>query len=373
VSAPLTRLVSVSISQGPGGSPSANPGVKSGPAARPPLPWPVGSVTGVGSLPGSDPDEAMRIVVGELDAFPHLAELPAGGVGADLVGRGAAHLAGLHVEVHPSGWRFAAHAGADERRARSMLARDLDVLEEHTQGFAGPLKIQVAGPWSLVSSIELRHGDKALADPGAVRDVTAALAEGIAGVAGDVARRVPGAIVVVQLDEPLVPAVLLGRVPTASGFSTLRAIDPAGARAGLQVVVDAVTSAGAIPIAHCCAPAPPVGLFVESGMRAVSVDATLLTEADDDAIGEAVEDGVGFFLGLIPSLDVDPMPHIYELVGPARRLWSRLGFEPERLARDVVVTPTCGLAGASPSWPAMAYGSCREAAMVLLEQPEENA
>jgi Cobalamin-independent synthase, Catalytic domain len=365
VSAPFTRLVTVSISQGPNANRAA--------AMRPPLPWQVGSATGVGSLPGSDPDEAMRIVVGELDAFPHLAELPAAGVGADLVGRGAAHLAGLHVEVQPSGWRFAAHAGADERRARSMLARDLDVLEEHTQGFAGPLKIQVAGPWSLVSSIELRHGDKALADPGAVRDVTAALAEGIAVVARDVAHRVPGAIVVVQLDEPLMPAVLLGRVPTASGFSTLRAIDPVGARAGLQIVVDAVTSAAAIPVAHCCAPAPPVALFVESGMRAVSVDATLLAETDDDAIGEAVEAGVGFFLGLIPSLDVDPMPHIYELVGPARRLWSRLGFDPERLARDVVVTPTCGLAGASPSWPATAYRSCREAAMVLLEQPEESA
>ena len=170
-----------------------------------PLPWPSGSATGVGSLPGVDPDEAMRLVTGELDAFPHLVELPAAGVGADMIGRGAAHLIDLHVDVQPSGWRFAAHAGADERRARGMLARDLDVLEEHTQGFVGPLKLQVAGPWTLASSLELRHGDKALADVGAVRDITAALAEGIAGVATDVGKRVPGAAVVVQFDEPLLP------------------------------------------------------------------------------------------------------------------------------------------------------------------------
>ncbi|HTC68804.1 MAG TPA: methionine synthase [Acidothermaceae bacterium] len=336
-----------------------------------PFPWPPGSATGVGSLPGVDPDEATRIVVGELAAFPHLVELPAAGVGADMVGRGAAHLVGLHVDVQPSGWRFAAHEGADERRARAMLARDLDVLEEHTQGYAGPLKIQVAGPWTLVSSLELHYGDKALADPGAVRDITAALAEGIGQVARDVARRVPGATVVVQFDEPLLPAALVGRVPTASGFGTLRIVESSRARDHLRTVVDAVVAAGAVPIAHCCASSPPIGLFAEAGMRAVSVDATLLTERDDDAIGEAVEAGVGLFLGLIPSLDADPLPRAVELASPARRLWSRLGFAPEHLARDAVVTPTCGLAGASPSWPKMAYHASIEVARVLLEAPEE--
>jgi len=54
-------------------------------------------------------------------------------------------------------------------------------------------------------------------------------------------------------------------------------------------------------------------------------------------------------------------------------LWSRLGFAPENLTRDVVVTPTCGLAGSSPAWPRTAYRLCREAATVLLEAPEENS
>jgi hypothetical protein len=54
-------------------------------------------------------------------------------------------------------------------------------------------------------------------------------------------------------------------------------------------------------------------------------------------------------------------------------LWSRLGFDPEHLARDVVVTPTCGLAGSSPAWPALAYRACRQAATVLLEAPEETS
>ena len=80
-------------------------------------------------MPGTDLGEAMRIVAGELDAFPHLVELPAAGPGAGLIGRAVAHLADLHTEFTVSGWRFAAHAGRDERRARAGLSRDLDVLE----------------------------------------------------------------------------------------------------------------------------------------------------------------------------------------------------------------------------------------------------
>jgi hypothetical protein len=346
------------------------PGVAAAPS-RPPLPWAPGSATGVGSLPGTDPDEAMRLVTGELEAFPHQPELPNSGVGADLVGRGAAHLVALHVDVQPSGWRFVDRAGADERRARSMLARDLDVLEEHTQGFVGPLKLQVAGPWTLASSLELNHGNKALADVGAVRDITVALAEGIAAVAREMGRRVPGAAVVVQLDEPLLPSALLGRVPTASGFGTLRAIESTTAVERLRVVVEAIVTEGATPIVHCCAPEPPFALFVEAGLRAVGVDATVLTQRDDDAIGEAIEAGVALFLGLVPSLDVDPLPPVRELALRAQRLWSRLGFTPERLAHDVVVTPACGLAGASPTWPRTAYAACLEVARVLLEAPEE--
>ena len=43
-------------------------------------------------MPGTDPAEAMRIVLGELPDLPHLAELPARGPGADLTGRTAALL-----------------------------------------------------------------------------------------------------------------------------------------------------------------------------------------------------------------------------------------------------------------------------------------
>lgn len=45
------------------------------------FPWPPASATGVGSLPGTDPAEALRLVFGELPDLPHLTELPARGPG----------------------------------------------------------------------------------------------------------------------------------------------------------------------------------------------------------------------------------------------------------------------------------------------------
>ena len=48
----------------------------------------------------------MRNVVGELPDLPHLPELPARGAGADLIGRTAALLSDLRVDLQPGGWRL---------------------------------------------------------------------------------------------------------------------------------------------------------------------------------------------------------------------------------------------------------------------------
>ncbi len=105
-------------------------------------------------MPGTDPAEAMRVVAGELPGFPYLPELPARGPGADITGRTAALLIDIPVETTPRGWRLAERPGRDLARARSMLSNDLDVMEEELQGYVGPLKIQVCGPWTLAATLE---------------------------------------------------------------------------------------------------------------------------------------------------------------------------------------------------------------------------
>jgi hypothetical protein len=329
------------------------------------FPWADASATGVGSHPGEDHREALRVVFGELPALPYVPELPARGVGADLVGRTAALLVELPVEVQPSGWRFTDRPGRDYKRARDHLVRDLDGLEEVSQEYVGPLKVQACGPWTFAGAVELRYGDKALADTGAVRELAESLAEGLRQHVADVRRRVPGATeIVLQLDEPGLPGVLTGTVPTASGFGRLRAVDPQVARDRLREVLS-----GHFGVVHCCAPDVPFEVIRTAGARGLSLDASLLRRRDEEQIGEIIEAGVAFFLGVVPGVDTR-LPDKGAVARPAIELWRRLGFPVERLASQVVLTPRCGLAGASPAYARAALARCREAAQVLREDPE---
>jgi len=330
----------------------------------------VGLATGVGSLPGTDPAEAARLVLGELPGLPHLPELPARGPGADLVGRGTVLLAELFADIQPAGWRLTARPGVESRRAHDLLARDLDAFEEAAPAYRGPVKVQAAGPWTLAAALELPRGDKVLGDAGALRDVAAALAQGLSDHLADLRRRLPGARFLVQLDEPSLPGVLAGRVLTASGLGGLPVPDAALAVDHLATVVAAIVGAGAVPLVHCCAPDPPLRLFVDAGARGISVDASVLTWRDDDPIGEAVESGVALLLGLVPSTEPPERRSTRQLVAPAQELWRRLGFPAARLTEVVVVTPTCGLAAASPAWARQALTAVRRCAEALVDDPD---
>ena len=104
-------------------------------------------------MPGEDPSESARAILGELPVLPFLPELPARGAGADLTGRTTALLADLYVDLQPSGWRMTPRPSRDGQRAKDWLARDLDALEE--SGVVPPaLKVQCAGPgrWPRWSS-----------------------------------------------------------------------------------------------------------------------------------------------------------------------------------------------------------------------------
>ncbi|MFC9584186.1 methionine synthase [Streptomyces yangpuensis] len=322
--------------------------------------------TGVGSLPGGDAREAARTATGSFEDFPYLPELPARGPGADMIGRSTGLLVDMYAHVEPSGWRISDRPGRDTRRARSWLGEDLDALEEFTQGYTGRLKVQAVGPWTLAAALELHGGEAMLQDAGACRDLVGSLAEGLREHLADVRKRIPGADVVLQLDEPSLTAVLLGRVRSASGYRTYRAVDR-------QVVEGALRDLFAVHdgevIVHSCAPEVPFGLLRRAGATGVSFDFSLLTEREDDAVGEAVEGGTKLFAGVVPGTD-GPLSDPGGSVMGVRKLWRRLGLAPGTLAESVVVTPSCGLAGASPAYARAVQAHCVRAARSLADNPE---
>ncbi|WP_435204521.1 methionine synthase [Micromonospora sp. bgisy143] len=328
-------------------------------------PWPAGAATGIGSLPGTDIAEAQRVVLGELPDLPHLPELPARGPGADLIGRSAGLLVELPVELYAGRWRVAPRPGRDLRRARDLMERDLDQLTEQAEGYAGPIKVQAGGPFTLAASLELPIGGRLLRDPGAVRDLTGSLAEGLREHVAAVARRLPQASVLLQLDEPSLPTVLAGRVPTESGLGAYRAVESADAAALLRTVVDAV----AVPtVVHCCAPDVPLELIRSTGAVAVALDLDLVT--DLDPLGEAIDAGLGLLAGAAPAgpPSAGGAPTSGQIAERVRRVWDRLGFPRRQLARQVVVTPACGLAGATPQYARAVLAACRDAGRRFTEE-----
>lgn len=338
------------------------------------FPWPAGCATGVGSLPGTDPAEAMAVVLGELPDLPHLPELPARGAGADITGRAAAMLVGMPVETTPAGWKLAARPGREQRRAAGLLSADLDAAHEAAESWAGPFKVQVCGPWTLAATLELpRSQNLALADPGAVADLTASLAEGVAAHVAQVRARIPGATVLLQLDEPALPGVLAGSVPTASGLSRLAPVDATVASAALRAVFDA---AGAFSVVHCCARGIAFSILKESGAGAVSFDAGLLRREDDDWLAEVAEAGLGLLVGVVKAPQgsgAGPPGSPKDTGSGVVDVWRRIGLPAAGLERQVVLTPACGLAGSSPAGARAVLARCREAARLLPELIEEGA
>lgn len=329
-------------------------------------PWPAGAATGIGSLPGTDIAEAQRLVLGELPDLPHLPELPARGPGAELIGRSAGFLVDLPVELYAARWRIAGRPGRDLRRTLDLLERDLDRLTEEADGFAGTIKVQSAGPFTLAAGIERPTGGWMLRDSGAVRDLTESLAEGLREHVRQIHRRLPRATVLLQLDEPSLPAVLAGRIRTESGLGTYRPVEATAATAALRTVVAA---AGVPVIVHCCASDVPLGVIHAAGAAAVAVDLSLV-EPLLDPLGEVLDAGLGLLAGAVaatPSPDRRP-PTSAQVADRVRQLWHRLSFPAGRLAEQVVVTPACGLAGATPAYVRAVLAACRDAGRRLVEE-----
>lgn len=316
-----------------------------------------GNATGIGSLPGTDIGEAVRFTFGELP-LPYLPELPGRGPGTDMIGRTAGLLVEMPVELYTGRWRIAGRGGIDARRTRDWWLRDLDALADQAGEYRGPLKVQAAGPWTLAASIELPHGQAVLSDHGAARDLAASLAEGLRRHVADLVRRVPGAEVIVQIDEPSLPAVLSGAVRTASGLHTYRSVSA-------QVARDALTAVAqfAPTIFHCCAQDAPLELFREAGAAGIAIDLDLVRL---DPLGEAIDAGLTLLAGVAPTTGTRA-PASADLSDRVRQTWRSLGFSESQLAQQVVVTPACGLAGATPAYARAVQLACVEAARRLLD------
>jgi len=318
--------------------------------------------TGIGSWPGMDMADAIKIAFAECPDLPYLPELPARGPHAQLIGRSTAFLAGLAVDLQAAGWRLTDASSRDHRLAISMLRSDLDVLEELAQGYQGTIKLSVAGPWTLAAMMERPRGDRVLGDRGARRDLSQSLAEGISQLVAEVNRRLPDIDPLIQLDEPMLPAVLGGAIATASGLLRHRAVEVSEVSGAIIHVVDRLAPTPVV--VHCCAAGVPVELLRPAGVTGVLVDIDRLSSADWDEVGASLEAGVWIGMGALPTDQaLSPDQVARRVLLPLRDL----GLEPPVAAR-VAITPACGLASSPRGAAVRALQTLRSAARIVDEQ-----
>jgi len=330
------------------------------------------TATGVGSWPGSSAREAAEVVVGELHHLPHLVELPSRGIGADLIGRAGALLVDIGIDTVPRGYRIAPGRSSVTRRAASLLDEDIDALEEawETVGLRGgerTVKVQAPGPVTLAAHLELPGGHRAITDPGAVRDLTRSLAEGVATLRAQLMRRLETAVVV-QFDEPSLPAALAGRL---TGVTSLSPVHPVDETVVIELLDECVAVVGGDVAVHSCASGLPWKLLQRSLIAAVSVDVQTLTAADLDGVGEFVESGRTVLLGAVPTAGSGAAPSsAAQIATTVAGVTDRLGFGRAVLRDRIGVTPACGLAAATPAWARAAIELAQRAADAFAADPD---
>lgn len=281
-----------------------------------------------------------------------------------MIGRAAARLPGLPCDLLPFGWRLTARPGRDQRRAETFWRTDLDDLAEVCGQLSGPLKVSLCGPWTLAANLWLPRGERVLSDVGAVQDVHSSWREAAAELTRSVHRLVPQAEVIFQVDEPSLAAVLAGSLRSASGLNRLPAVNQAWAMQLLADAHAAVQAAGAAAVTiHSSAPGLPWAELAKVGLAAAAVDLGVLGSAELSQLAEAVDSGLALWLGLPKLLDQPVADQVDQLLA----WWRRL--DQDLLSQDqIVLTPSCGLAGQSVQQAQRQYQRLAELAVELLER-----
>ena len=268
----------------------------------------------------------------------------------------------LEVDDTADGWRLASRPGGALARAARWWRNDLDDFEEFGPRESAPVKISVAGPWTLASQVRLPHPTMThvLADPVAVRDLAQGLGEAVRDLVAEFTRRF-GAAPVIQLDEPVLGAVLGGQVSTFSGLEKYRRPDRGEV---IEILAEVATSETWL---HSCAGLVDPGNLRAAGITGLSCPVPT-SPAGIDEIGAWIDGGSTWLAGVVPSWPATSSPGVDRIVTDTLAVLRRLEMDPEVLDERVLLTPECGLA----SWTMVAAGRCFEdlarAAEIVVEQ-----
>ena len=133
-------------------------------------------------------------------------------------------------------------------------------------------------------------------------------------------------------------------------------------------MVAAITDAGAEAWVHSCAPQTPWSLVAGTGVTGLSADLDMLGPADLDTFAEALEAGRTIALGVVPSTDPAAAPSDARLTERSSAGSTCSASTRRPAGEQLVVTPTCGLAGATPGVGRAGRYACRRRSRATSDQ-----
>ncbi|QYR18656.1 hypothetical protein JJQ73_06455 [Corynebacterium glutamicum] len=313
---------------------------------------------GLGELPGKSAAEAADIIQGETGDLLHIPQLPARGLGADLIGRTVGLLDMINVDRGARSWVMSTRPSRLTHLTGDFLDMDLDACEETWGTGVDKLKIQVAGPWTLGARIELANGHRVLSDRGAMRDLTQALIAGI-----DVhARKVAGrfrAEVQVQIDEPELKSLIDGSLPGTSTFDIIPAVNVADASERLQQVFTSIKGPTYLNLTDQI-PTWDVARGAGADTVQISMDKVRGNE-HLDGFGETITSGIRLGLGITTGKDVvdELLERPRQKAVEVARFFDRLGVGRNYLVDAVDIHPGEDLVQGTITEAAQAYRMAR--------------
>jgi len=335
-----------------------------------------GAVTGIGSLPHTDANAAVRLVADVAPEIPFWPQLPQRAVEERMVEQALTPVLDLLAPRNGSyGYTLIQEGRRTDLLTRVECAR-AELSPSAAGGFfaferaladgafpsAVALKGQIIGPVTLAALLFV-DGRRVINDPVALKAIGDYIQRLAIWQVERLARwRTP---VLIMLDEPYL-ALLPERDTTGEA---MRAV---------QSVVRGIQATGALVGVHCCAllpdGAPPVALLCQTGANVVSFDAyqrVTSWRAAPEVCAFVARGGVLAF-GLVPTLhDLSDLWSADLLTG-----WiiatAACGVQVD-MARHTLVTATCGLGLLSEDTARQSFRLARDVAGLIGRMPDSAA
>ncbi|MGH9012114.1 MAG: hypothetical protein ACRDYF_20050 [Acidimicrobiia bacterium] len=302
---------------------------------------PAGAVTGIGSLPFTDPDGAVAFVAEHAPRMPFWPQLPNRDVAEGMLSQALALPTALLRRREGTCFEVDVNDLAELKKV--LLEAPAGLTEDQAPGFfaferaaragafpvAQVVKGQLTGPATLAWFVAAA-GRPVITRPGVVDALTRWVGR---RATWQVQRlRALGLPVLVFVDEPA-----LGLIGPLGG---------AWVAAVLGQVCDAIRLAGGLAGVHCCATPVDFGVLRAARPDVISFDASEPTFAGDEAaVRWWTSSGGMTAFGLVATGPTDSDP------GDLFVRWLDAGLrldDPQGLARRTIVTATCGLGLVDP-------------------------